>query len=151
MFIGFSFNKNNLFSKLIAWFTKSQWSHCFIVYEKIKDDYLIIEASFHGGVKFNLLSKYQTKDFNLQLIPITELDIACLLPLIGNNYGSLQILGNLIARVFKLKCNPFKKDQVCSELVYIALINNGFSELMKGLKPNLVTPQDLYIKLNNIK
>lgn len=145
MTIGFSSNKKNLFSKLIKWFTKSKWSHCFIVFEKIEEDFIIIEASFHGGVKFNLLSRYQNPNhYDLELIPCRDLDIGCLLPYIGGNYGTFQILGNCISRLLGLKKNIITDDLVCSELVYIALVNNGYDQLLQNFEPNLVAPEDIY-------
>lgn len=152
MYIGFSYNKKNSISKLVAWITKSQWSHCFIVVGPVGLwDYLIAESSMTGGIKFNLLSKYDNDKYNLDLIDLGEKcdqsDLEAVLPLIGHMYGYIQAFGYMIAKLFNLKTNPFQDQVVCSELVYLFLKNSKLSDLVKDLDPNKVTPQDLYTKL----
>lgn len=151
MYIGFSTNKLNFFSKAIQWWTKSRWSHCFLVLQPIGDnDYLIAEAAFHGGVKFNLLSRYKTSHHDVELLPVPQHCIECLLPYIGSNYGTKQILGFVISDLFKLKRNVFTDDLVCSEFVYLWLINSQLANYFTGLDQNRITPQDIYQILHNI-
>lgn len=149
MFVGFTFNKTNIFSRIIAWWTKSKWSHCFIgLYPIGTNDYLIMEAAFHGGVKFNLLSKYKKDNINLHIVPVSSYSINDLLPYIGANYGWKQIIGFVIAKCMGWNTNPISEDLVCSELVYLWLINHPeFKEQFSEYTPNEITPQDIYKEL----
>jgi len=149
MMIGFSFNKKNILSKLIAWYTESKWSHCFIVYSKIEDDYLILEASYSGGVKFNLLSKYTDVSHDVELISVTDTPLTNILPLMGHNYGSLQILGHFLSKILGLKVNPLTKDLVCSEFVLLLLRDSTIKNRFDHLDLQLVTPQEIYEVLKN--
>jgi len=154
MLIGFSINKNNFFSRFIAKFTKSKWSHCFIVIGPIgQDDALIAESSMSGGVKLNLLSKYKNNHYDLDFIDIShacdQADLDHILPLIGHKYGYFQALGYFIAKVLRLNTNPFTDDIICSELVYLFLIETDLKELIEDLKSNEVVPEDLYERLKN--
>ncbi len=154
MQIAFSINKKNLFSKFIAWMTDSKWSHCFIVVCPIGlNDSLIAESSMLGGVKFNLLSKYQDGTHDIELFDISNdcspSDLDSILPLIGHMYGYTQAIGYLIAKVLHLKTNPFTDNVVCSELVYLFLFNTKLKALIKDLDPNEVTPEQLYERLKN--
>lgn len=145
--IGFSFNKRNLFSRIVANFTSSKWSHVFLVISKIEDDYLILEASASGGVKFNLLSKYtDSKHHNLQLfeINVDSPKLNSLKNKIGHKYGFAQAIGNAIARVFRLKSNPFTDDEVCSELVLLWLKNTELASYFEHLDPQIASPEDIY-------
>lgn len=142
MKIGFS-QSNNWGSKLVRWFTNSQWSHCFIILDDdLEGDALVFESSPSGGVKLNLWSKY--KD---QICEVYNINVNCSIkPLynyLGDNYGYLQITGFIIAKIFSLKHNPIKKDYVCSELALRFLIENNI-EGFESLDPNSTSPEDLY-------
>jgi len=152
MYIGFSYKKNNLFSSIIAKTTKSNYSHCFIILKPIGTDYLIIESSFVGGVKFNLLSSYKdTNKYDLAIyrLPIEDDNVDILLPYIGKNYGYTQILGFLLAKLLKLKENPFTKNIICSEIVLLALLNSNLSVLFEQLDLNYTSPQDIFVIADN--
>lgn len=152
MYIGFTYNQKNPISKLIAWITKSKWSHCFVVVGPIGNtDYLIAESSMTGGIKFNLLSKYDKLKYNLELIDLGDKchqsDLEAILPLIGHMYGYIQAIGYLVAKILNLKTNPFHDDVVCSELVYQFLLHTSLKPLIENLDPNSVTPEQLYERL----
>lgn len=140
MKIGFT-HGNGIFARLIRKFTNSNWSHCYIVLDQtFNEDPLIFEASFKGGVKLNFLS-------NKELGPLFEIrGTPTLEPFyryFGKNYGYLQILGFVVAKVFGLKKNPIKGDVVCSEVVFRFLTENGFKEF-DHLDPNSATPEDIF-------
>lgn len=152
MQIAFTIKKKNLFSKFIAWFTESKWSHCFIVICPIGlTDHLIAESSMVGGVKFNLLSKYQDDNHEMELIDISNdcspCDLDSILPLIGHMYGYTQAIGYMIAKLLRLKTNPFTDSVVCSELVYLFLIDTKLKNVLNDLNPDEVTPEQLYERL----
>lgn len=154
IFIGFNKRHSSLFSKLIRFFSKSGWSHVFFVLDtKFDKDYLTAEACFHGGVKFDLFSKY-TKDSNVEcevyeLLNVKPEDIkAALKPFIGVHYGIGQIVGFLIAKLFRLKRNPITKGVVCSEFVLIGL-REAFYNDFKHLDADTVKPEDIYLLVKN--
>lgn len=132
----------NWFSRAIRWFTKSQWSHCFLILDDILwQDALIFEASA-WGVRISLWSKYashKTETFSINKICSSK----CLYKFLGAKYGYFQILGDIIAKIFRLKHNPCTKDYVCSEIVLRFLKENDFTEFEK-LDPNLASPEDIY-------
>jgi hypothetical protein len=130
-------------ARLIRWFTKSEWSHCFIVLDDdLEGEALCFESSMTGGVKLSLWSRYATtKKSVFDIEGITS--IKPLYQYLGKNYGYLQILGYPIAKLFGLKHNPIKKDYVCSEIVLRFLLSNGYKEF-ECLDPNSATPQDVY-------
>lgn len=134
---------NGLGAKLIRWFTKSEWSHCLIVLDDdVEGESLCLESSLSGGVKLSLWSKH--KQYTKKVYTIKKrTSIKPLYPYIGRNYGYLQILGYPIAKLFKLKENPFKKDFVCSEIVLRFLLKNKFQEFAV-LNPDIATPEDIH-------
>lgn len=155
MKIAFTFNKKNIFSKIIAYFTKSQWSHCFMLISALYDSTVIAEASFHGGVKLNLLSQYQDSNiYNMEIIDVGDIETdeskRILISKIGDAYGYAQILGDLIAKIFRLKKNPFTSDEVCSEYVWLILKSSTIKDKFIDMDPNTVSPEDLYKKLKSI-
>lgn len=137
-------------AKLIRWFTKSQWSHCLIVLDDdLEGEALCFESTMVGGVKLSLWSKY--KDYIKEVYSISRPStIKPLYQYLGKNYGYLQILGYPIAKLFKLKSNPIKKDYVCSEIVLRFLLENDYKEF-ETLDTNTAAPEDLYkiIKSSN--
>lgn len=129
-------------SNIIRWFTKSDWSHCFIVLDdSLEGDALVFESS-KGGVKLNLWSNYSYKKcaiFNIN----QSMNLKPLYKYFGSNYGYFQILGYTIAKIFKLKHNPIKKDYICSEIALRFLIENNLIGF-ETLDPNNASPEDLY-------
>lgn len=146
MRIAFTYTKGNLFSKLVTSSTDSEWSHCFVIVDKIGEDYLIMESSFFGGVKFDLLSKYINKNVRCEIYEFDDghdcLD--ALVPFIGKNYGYFQSLGYLVMKLFKLEKNPFTSGLWCSEYVLMCLLHGNLSDKFSHLSPNSTTPEDLY-------
>lgn len=148
MKIVFTYNKKNIFSRMIAWVTNAPWSHCFMIAAEIDLHSIIAEASFHGGVKFNLLSKYEDPDtYNMETYDLgditTESSTNMLMSKIGDNYGYAEIIGNLIARTFRMQKNPFTDDEVCSEYVLLVLRESKIGSQFMDLDPNKVSPGEL--------
>lgn len=146
MRIVFSASRNpNIFSKAIQWYTKSKWSHVFLQLEdKIQNDGLTIESATHGGVHIDVFSKYSHKITEVYELKEKYNDISCLYPYIGDNYGFLQIIGYPIAKLLRLKRNPFGGGYVCSELVLRWLSKSPLSKEFEHLGYNEATPEDLY-------
>jgi len=134
------------FSSIIRWITKSKWSHVLIILDdELEGDALTFEASALRGVRLNLWSEssYHPHEIYEVLQPTSPKP---LYKYFGSNYGYLQILGFGVAKVLKLKHNPFTKDYVCSELALRFLLDNNVQGL-ESLEPNLATPEDLYENL----
>lgn len=148
MQVVFTYNKKNVFSRMIAWVTGAPWSHCFMIVSEIENHCIIAEASFHGGVKFNLLSRYQDANtYNMETYDLgdikTDSSTNMIMSKIGDNYGYAEIVGNLVARVFRMKKNPFTDDEVCSEYVLLVLRESKLGSEFMDLDPNKVSPGEL--------
>lgn len=145
MKIAFVTSADNLLSKLIKWFTKSQWTHVMLILDDTVDgDSIIIEASALHGICLNLLSKYANRKLEIYKDIQDIWDINAIKSYIGQNYGYLQLLGIGLVKIFKLKHNPFGKSEVCSELVLHWLLTTPYSSEFKDLDPNIVSPEDIY-------
>lgn len=147
MKIAFTYPKKpTLFSKLIVWFTKSNWSHCLLIpEEEFGDDPIIIESNAYGGVRIDLLSKYDDK-YNIEIYEELKSDnnLNPLKPYIGNKYGYFQIVGFVVSKIFKLKNNIFGSGEICSELVLLYLLGSRSKKLFQNLQKNATSPEDLY-------
>lgn len=142
MKIGFK-SSDDIMGKLIKWYTNSNWSHCFIVLDdSLEGDPIVFESASYGGVRLNLLSKYKGSKIELYEVEGCN-SIKPLYEYLGANYGYFQIVGNVIAKVFRLNNNPISKDYICSEVALRFLIENGI-EGFGLLDPNKATPEDLY-------
>jgi hypothetical protein len=155
MKIAFTYNKKNIFSRMIAWVTGSPWSHCFIVIGPFYSDRIIAEASVYGGVKFNLVSRYDEPDkYNYEEYDLGDIDTIAsedmLMSKIGDRYGYAEIIGNLVARVFRLKKNPFTDDEVCSEYVLLVLRESKLGSQFMDLDPNKVSPGELRDRIRKL-
>ena len=138
-------NSTNIFPKLIKWFTKSQWTHVMLVLDETRDgDSIVIEASAKHGISITLLSKFNGRPMELFQDKLDIWSIDSIKSYIGNTYGYLQLFGIALVKIFKLKKNPFSKDEVCSELVLGWLLSTPYSSKFKDLDKNITSPEDLY-------
>jgi uncharacterized protein YycO len=153
--IGFSKSKKKfaIISYLIRLYMQTPYSHVYIkFYSKSLDKILIYEA-VGSGVRFigsKMWDKYSKEIVSYKIQISQEEKIKLLSWCVDNagcNYGFMQNLGILIAKIFKLKNNPFKKGKNCSELVGEFLSNIGY-KFDKNL--NLLTPKDIYLALNQL-
>lgn len=152
MIIGFSYKKRSIYSWLISWATASRWSHTFLLVKKLENDWLIIESTYHGGVRYDLLSKYiKTNKFDLEFI---EIDASCniepIKPYLWTDYGKLQILSQAWSRFWKLGYTPIKNNTVCSEIVLRCLQGTERSKDFSDLDPDYVSPEDIYRRLKTL-
>lgn len=169
--IGFCGSKSWI-SKIIRWFTKSRWSHTFIIWKIIKDEdrvYILVIEAGEFIVHIVPFSKYLSGDFYFEIYDITPITIKenegiaeeKLLSKIGRLYGWLQLIGFgiviLLRKWFgwKLKRNIWKKGKICSEVVAEYLIDRGVDKesLCQSKDINLISPEDIYkfILLRNCK
>ncbi len=157
MKIAFTYKKQNIFSYLTAKLTKSKWSHTFLVLDNIKvgkNDCLILESNFFGGVKFGLLSVYKNNPkVVMEILNVSGLndDIEVLTQYIGKKWGYLQVIGFMGMKLFKKVKNPIKSGLWCSELVWLKLITTDkLKNVFITYLRDSVTPEDIYKELKKL-
>ena len=152
--IGFETNNRNWVSRLIRWFTQSEWSHVFIVLppDPVSGRREILEANA-SGISKRFLDKYHKPHLSYILYqPDTTKErvdgaLEQCLRLVGRSYGFLQYLGYipmmLLRRVGIRINNPISAGRVCSELGlrYLQLLQ--IEPAFEPLDRDSVTPQDL--------
>jgi hypothetical protein len=152
--IGFETQQRNWFSRLIRWFTASEWSHVFLVLppDPVSGRREILEANVNGIYK-TFLDKYHKPGVRYILFQpettkarVDEALTACL-KLVGRSYGFLQYLGYvpmiLLRRLGLNVNNPISAGRVCSELAlrYCQLLH--LDERFDALDRDSVLPQEL--------
>lgn len=155
--IGFSRQKGSWLSKAIRWFTRSKWSHTFIIYQ-VEPEILVAEA---GTFEVKLVpitkyesSKYVTTFFFPELIPVTDIEagIKRARKEIEKPYGWFQILGFIpvvvLKRLLGLKIkNPMRGGVICSELVLECLRGMEPHKHWGSFQKDSVSPEDIYEEL----
>jgi len=152
--IGFSGRRGIFLSRAIKWFTKSKWSHTFIVL----DDELILEAGRYQ-VQITLYEKYMRDRYTITGFKpfITketiETSLNNVIKRVGTSYGWLQIIGIAFVRGLKKIGigirNPFRGGIICTELVHDYLERLGFD--MPFADKDAISPEDLfnYLKVSD--
>lgn len=149
--IGFSGSQTTI-GKLIKWFTKSSWSHCFVMTGNMCRIPFLVEATF-PRLRAAPLNFYQSKKQRFELWDLRGVDeetkrlaLVKLFGLIGTKYGTGQLVSASIPVLLKklgIKVgNPVGAGTVCSEFDMLFLLELGFD--LSHLKKNKVTPQDIY-------
>lgn len=146
--IGFSKSKKKfpIGSWLIRAYMGTPYSHVYLrFYSKSLDRTLIYEA-VGDGVRFIGLKSWENHaaevdSFDLEISE--DIYISLLQYCVDNagyEYGFMQNIGIVLAKVLNLNTNPFQTGSNCSEEVYKILQLSGYS-LDKN--KNLVTPKDI--------
>jgi hypothetical protein len=157
IYIGFSKSRKKIAigSWLIRAYQRTEYSHCYIrIPHPTKSDTI-----FHASE--GLVQRMSETQFDKKHRVVQEFEIS--VPresfvsmgniaheLSGSDYGLLQNFGIVLARLL-LKINirinnPFKKGWNCSELVCYMM--RQFDSNFNDLDVNLVTPKELFNKLN---
>lgn len=148
LIIGFSKAKSPLKigSKLIQWYLKRPYSHVYLNFYSLALSRSIIYEAVGAGVRFiglKLWSKnsvvvreYELEVSDAQMLFLRQwcIDNA------GIHYGFWQNIGIVVANLFKLSKNPFRRGINCSELIAIILQQQGY---YIGKPLDLVTPADI--------
>lgn len=157
--IGFCRKKDSFISKAIRWFTRSDWSHTYIIYQD-NPEVLVVEAGTFQ-VQLTPITKYEsTKYSNVFFVPrhvdvsLIERGVKKVREKIEATYGWLQILGFIpvvIAKrlLFMKISNPARAGVICSELVLIYLRELEPGGPWDSMDRNAVSPEDLYQMLRN--
>lgn len=155
--IGFSRQKRSWLSKIIRWFTRSKWSHTFIIYQ-VEPEILVAEA---GTFEVQLVpitkyesAKYVTTFFFPNMVHVARIEsgVNRAMKDIEKTYGWLQIIGFIpvvvLKRLLGLKIkNLMRGGIICSELVL---------ECLRGMEPGTkwdlmqkdsVSPEDIFEEL----
>lgn len=153
MKIGFSSNQKGLFPKLVRYFTRSKWSHCFAFTQDLFGEPAIIEASLTVDVVPFKRNYLYDPDETYEIWEILNVphpngylaQKAIYEKYSGTEYGFLQI-PYFMFKGLGLKSNPFSSGIICSELVYLLLRElGGIYALSVGhLERDDVSAQDLY-------
>lgn len=137
----------SLISRIIAFFTKSDYSHTAIVYD-IDDPVLIIDTDWIY-TKIRPLKYYEDKGYNVYRVKegLNKEDKLVIKQLMRHNldkqYDYIQLisyLNRLVFKVNKIVNNPDKF--VCSEMVDFFYNNIGI-DLVSRYKNGNVTPEEI--------
>lgn len=157
--VGFGGKRSGFYPNAVRWFTRSRWSHCFVVTPPFLGEISVIETD----LKVQLVSfqkEYVEKNADYYEIwrPIaaTEEQIyeACrkvYLIQAGSIYGFLQIPWFALRAMcgwigITLRRNPFPDGEICSELLweYLVALGDNYREAFSFYTENECSPEDLY-------
>lgn len=156
--IGFSKSPGNWISKIIRWFTRSNWNHTFVVYQA-EPEPLVVEAS-KFDVQLVPATKYDHKRYEVVYFTPSgytpeaiEAGIACARRNIEKSYGWMQLVGFIpvivFRRLFGMKIsNPMKGGVICSELALKYLQGLESQSSWANMDRNAVSPEDLFEALS---
>lgn len=148
-----------IYSWLIRAVEQTPYSHVRIRWKNSIGIELVYEAS---GRSVKLIGEYAQDKFPVETIhsygfELTKEQYRKLIGLFrysSVDYGILQALGIGVAKLFRLKHNPFsqgRRSQVCSELVALFLIEVlGIDFLPEVLNLDLAGPKDLHKFISKI-
>ena len=156
---GFSVPKDHpfpIYSIIIKKMDDADFSHVYVRWKpRIIDEFICYEAS---GTQLKFIGQ---EVFDERIQPIYEYEIeleqeefenglAYCMKNSGKDYGFKQAFGMFLAKVLKLKKNPFadgRETQVCSEVAGAFLEKTGKST---GLDLDLATPKDIHNFVKNL-
>jgi hypothetical protein len=160
--IGFSASKSWV-SKVIRWFTRSDWSHTFIVIGEIEGVVLISEADWRG-VQVARLDKYVGKckvqiwepPYGVATQQMVADAVRESLRRIESRYGFLQLVGFipviLARRFLGMKIpNPAKGGTICSEhcLRHLRILHPMGP--WASMNRDAASPEDIHAPLESLK
>jgi len=151
--------KSTFYSRAVKWFTKSRWSHNFVVMPKFIGELCVLEAEVN--VVLRLFEKEYVEKNNdyyevwrpKKATPKEIVDAAreSFKTDAGEIYGFMQIpwfaARSLLSRVgINLSKNWFPSGEICSETLWGYLYNLGGEYRLEAEKlgENECSPQDLY-------
>lgn len=163
--IGFSANRKSKLASLIRFFTRSKWSHCFVLGPSIQGYATVIEASelvavvpFIRNYKTNADEGYEVWDCIAATTSDKERAFArVFFELSGKQYGFFQLLwfvydwAALTLRGKRSKKNPFPSGVICSEMnwYYLNFLGGEYRQLVWHLDPDTTHCGDLYSLIVN--
>lgn len=142
-----------IFSYAIRAYQRSEYSHVAIILTDKRGREFVYEA-VGSGIRFVAKKVWLEKVsivsmFTLKVSPYEyRVLMDYCIENAGLEYGFMQNIGVVIANIFNMKSNPFKKGKNCSEVLAEILIRLGY-KISKPL--DLVTPKDIFILLEESK
>ena len=157
--IGFGGKRKGWYPATVRWFTKSRWSHNFVVMPKYLGEQCVLEAD----LKVQLVTfqkEYVEKDADYYEIwrpkkattkEIVEASAKLFRSDAGEIYGFMQIpwfaVRSLLAKIgIKLSKNWFPAGEICSETPWRFLYNLGgeYREKVELIGENECSPEDIF-------
>lgn len=157
--IGFGGKRSGFYPNAVRFFTKSKWSHCFVVIPQVLGELSVIEADLKVQiVPFQKEYVEKNADYYEVWEPIyaTDSDVYrattdIFIKNAGEIYGFLQIpwfAWRAFMRIFgvKLRRNWFKDGEICSELLWSYLMELGpkYRNAFSILTEDECSPEDIY-------
>jgi len=152
--IGFATNNHSQISKIIRWFTKSKWSHTFVITDVFMDRVYLMEANA-GGTDFRTWREYS----NPAVVPTELWQPMANAPAVdaalakaqerfeGVTYGYFELLGiamKILAAKMGLRFHdPIEQGAICSQVVWFYL-QELFPKEFGDLDEHSVSPEDLH-------
>jgi len=157
-YVCFAYSKNEWIAKVIAWFTKSQWSHCFITVPPMLEQEMVMEASeggvemitFNSAYRNNPTQKYEVYKVNCSQESTDQAILTCMGQLeVGYGFKHYpwfmwRSLCKLFGKDIKSQDNWCHSGDVCSDLTRLRLESGGLKDLLAGFGKNSASAQDLY-------
>jgi hypothetical protein len=160
--IGFLMHHDNWISKAIAWFTKSKWSHVFIVLETGQHRVYTVETSDFEVVVHTLEDYINDKNVSFEIYRADCLEEVqrqmisreCLKTL-GETYGYLQLISFgircILSRYFGIKIhNFFRQGIVCCGVALVGYSKTNIPGLM-GIDPESIDSEETYQLICSLK
>jgi uncharacterized protein YycO len=156
LIIGFSKAKSpyKIGSWLIRKYLGTEYSHVYMNFHSCKFDRDIVYEAVGSGVRFVGIKEWKKHatvvvqyDIEISDTSYIKLMQFCI-DNSGRDYGFLQNIGIVFARLFKLTKNPFKSGVNCSELLADILELEGYKW---GIPKDLITPKDIENSLLSFK
>ncbi len=150
--IGFSKSKKALpiGSLAIRAYMGTPYSHVYLKFFSESLNRMLVYEAVGGGVRFigeNQWTKYAEEVASFQ-IQVPDAQYISLLQYCVDNagldYGTMQNIGIILAKLLKRKSNPFQTGSNCSEEIYKVLEKIGYKI---DIKKDLITPKDIYNSL----
>lgn len=149
-----------VFHKILKWLDKSWITHVSIVFKDKNNKWLCLESTY-PVTQINDFGWFKLPYHQGQIYKLMEIEQREHLEIIrklckkylGKKYGIWQLIGAFFVRIGLTWFNWFNRDdkiQVCSELGYYYFIQSKYKYLMHGLKPNLISPQQLKTSLSSL-
>lgn len=157
--IGFGGKRKGFYPSAVRWFTKSRWSHCFVIIPPVLGEASLIEAEVNVVIR-TWQKEYVEKNADYyeiwrpNIISESKIYNACAELYksdAGEIYGFMQIpwfAARSILRLvgIELKKNPFPNGEICSETHWRYIMNLGgeFAKALDGITEDECSPQDIY-------
>lgn len=153
IFVGFSSpKKRKIGASLIDWFLGTNYSHCYLRFEKSSIPSTVYHAT---GKMIHFIEfgnfKGHNKTIKEYIIPVsdqTKLSILIdAIKISGLKYGYLDLFKIFLTTIFRRKFSFSDSGYICSELVATMMVKHLGYKFDKDL--SIVTPKDIDLALNN--